>query len=325
MQFVEIKEKNKLNDFVGTQEHSELLQSWQWGEFQERSGAKVLRFGVEDGGKIIAAVTLVEKSLPLGMKYLYAPRGPVLNTELRISNSELSNYVFSEIRKATKEERIVFLRIEPKETVQSSEFKIQNSIDIQVSKTIVLDLRKTEEELLKEMHQKTRYNIRLAEKKGVLIREAGVEEFDRFWELMSATVNRDGFRLHEKEYYKKMLQSENIKLLFGTFEDKILCAGIFSFFGDTATYLHGASSNENRELMAPHLLQWEMTRKAKADGYRYYDFFGIDEKKWPGVTRFKRGFGGQVLNYPGTFDVLFDEGRHKIYVFLRLIRRMLKF
>jgi peptidoglycan pentaglycine glycine transferase (the first glycine) len=220
---------------------------------------------------------------------------------------------------------------------------IKKTIDIQVSKTIILDLIKSEEELLAAMHQKTRYNIRLAEKRGVKIREAGVSSpllspangagkeglgvvggFEKFWDLMSATVNRDGFRLHEKEYYKKMLEVENIKLYFAEFEGKVICAGIFSFFGDTAIYLHGASSDENRELMAPHLLQWELIKKAKSLGCKYYDFFGIDEKKWPGVTRFKRGFGGQELNYPGTFDIIFDKRKYIVYKLLRIIRRMIK-
>jgi peptidoglycan pentaglycine glycine transferase (the first glycine) len=153
----------------------------------------------------------------------------------------------------------------------------------------------------------------------------GVSDFEKFWSLMSATVNRDGFRLHEKEYYKKMLEVENIKLFFAEHQNNILCAGIFSFFGDTAIYLHGASSDENRELMAPHLLQWELIKKAKSLGCKYYDFFGIDEKKWPGVTRFKRGFGGQEMNYPGTFDIIFDKTKYGVYKFLRKIRRLIKF
>jgi lipid II:glycine glycyltransferase (peptidoglycan interpeptide bridge formation enzyme) len=289
--------------------------------------------GVEDGGKIVAVATLVKKSLPMGMNYFYCPRGPIFNYQSSITN--LQEFLFSEIKKIAEKEKIVFLRIEPKEKIENCKFKIINSIDIQVKKTIMLDLSKTEEELLKEMHQKTRYNIRLAEKKGVKIAEAGVDRFEEFWDLMSQTVNRDGFRLHDKEYYKKMLEVENIKLYFGLapcslgegrgeFENNILCAGIFSFFGDTATYLHGASSNKNRELMAPYLLQWELAKLSKVGGYKYYDFFGIDEKKWPGVTRFKKGFGGEEVLYPGTFDVVLDSFRYKAYGFLRKVRRLIK-
>ncbi|MFA5248304.1 MAG: peptidoglycan bridge formation glycyltransferase FemA/FemB family protein [Patescibacteria group bacterium] len=352
---IEIKNKEQLDGFVGARVHAELLQSWAWGDFQERAGAKIWRLGVEENGKLVATATLIKRFLPFRMSYFYCPRGPISLQQNVIPNSEYSRgeeslkvdnndkgffsplrsvrndktrvleFLFSEIKKIAKKEKVIFLRMEPMEKIDNCKLKIEDSIDVQVSKTIILDLNKLEEELLKEMHQKTRYNIRLAEKKGVNIREAGSDEFEKFWELMSATVNRDGFRLHEKEYYKKMLEVENIKLYFGEFENKILCAGIFSFFGDTAIYLHGASSDENRELMAPHLLQWELIKKAKALGCKYYDFFGIDEKKWPGVTRFKKGFGGEELNYPGTFDIIFNKGKYEIYKFLRKARRLLKF
>jgi peptidoglycan pentaglycine glycine transferase (the first glycine) len=345
IQLIEMKDKKQLDDFVGTQEHAELLQSWEWGEFLSRADGEIRRFGVEENGVLAAVITLVKRPLFLGMNYFYAPRGP-------ISKCEVLEFLLGEIKKIAEKEKVIFLRIEPREKINNPSFIIYNSLDIQVSKTIILDLTKSEEELLAAMHQKTRYNIRLAEKKGVKIREAGIETpllskegfeggFEKFWSLMSATVNRDGFRLHEKEYYQKMLATENIKLYFGFVprsfsgggdlikvsgeqEEKIICAGIFSFFGDTAVYLHGASSNENREVMAPYLLQWELIKKAKAAGCKYYDFSGIDEKKWPGVTRFKRGFSGEEINYPGTFDVIFSQTLYKFYNFLRIIIRLIR-
>jgi peptidoglycan pentaglycine glycine transferase (the first glycine) len=358
MQLIEIKDKKQLDDFVDAQLHAEFLQSWQWGEFQEKVEGRIMRLGLEEDGKLIAAATIVKKSLPLGMNYFYCPRGPVIREEMSGKREEIFNYLFSEIKKITEKESVIFLRLEPDQVkIPNTKYQILKSIDIQVSKTIILDLNKSEDELLSAMHQKTRYNIRLAEKKGVKIREAGIsapllpeegsgavgafdfvpppfqggvrggsDEFYKFWDLMSATVNRDGFRLHSKEYYQKMLDLDKdfIKLCFGEFDGKILCAGIFCFFGDTAVYLHGASSNENREVMAPYLLQWEMIRKAKALGLKYYDFSGIDEKKWPGVTRFKRGFTGQETNYPGTFDVIFNKTKYGLYQFLRKLRRLIK-
>ncbi|MDD4902072.1 MAG: peptidoglycan bridge formation glycyltransferase FemA/FemB family protein [Patescibacteria group bacterium] len=355
MIIVEIKDKQRLNDFLGAQPHAEFLQSWEWGEFQEKVEGKIIRLGVEENGELIAAATLVKKTMPLGMNYFYCPRGPVIRAESREQGAEMINFFFAEIERIAQKEKVIFLRFEPLEQfpISNFQFPIFKTIDIQVSKTIILDLNLSEDDLLKNMHQKTRYNIRLAEKKGVKIREAEksplerggaaaapgcvmAEEFDKFWNLMSATVNRDGFRLHSKEYYQKMLSLNGglIKLFFGfvprslgeggEFEGKIICAGIFSFFGDTAVYLHGASANENRELMAPHLLQWEMIKLAKAAGCKFYDFSGIDEKKWPGVTRFKRGFAGQEMNYPGTFDVIFDKQKYSAYKIFRKIRRLIK-
>ncbi|HTX87325.1 MAG TPA: peptidoglycan bridge formation glycyltransferase FemA/FemB family protein [Candidatus Nanoarchaeia archaeon] len=340
MNLVEIKDKKRLDEFLGARPHAEFLQSWEWGEFQEKvegpvmSGAegKIFRLGVEENGELIAAATLIKKSLPFDTNYFYCPRGPIVNYKLQIINYKLIDFLFEEIRKIAEKEKVIFLRIEPKEKIQNSKFKIQNSLDIQPSQTVVLDLNRSEDELLAAMHQKTRYNIRLAEKKDVKIQEAarggflagdGEKEFEKFWNLMQKTSGRDGFTPHDRDYYEKLLHvaPEKFKLFFALFEDKIIAAGIFSFFGDTATYLFGASDNKSREVMASYLLQWEMIKRAKAASYKYYDFFGIDEKKWPGVTRFKRGFGGQEIDYPGTFDVIFNSSKYFIYKALRFVRR----
>ena len=187
------------------------------------------------------------------------------------------------------------------------------------------------------MHQKTRYNLRLAEKKGVTVREARNDEFEVLWELMRNTCERDGFRLHGKEYYREMLKSDLgvvisdsdnsnhqsliIKLFFAEYEGKVIAANIIAFFGDTVTYVHGASADKYRNVMAPYLLQWHCIKTAKEQGYKYYDFYGIDENKWPGVTRFKKGFGGEELQYPGTFDAVFGEGWYNMYKALRWVRR----
>ena len=172
------------------------------------------------------------------------------------------------------------------------------------------------------MHQKTRYNIRLAEKKGVEVHVGGEKDFEDFWKLMSQTSDRDAFRVHDREYYQKMLAVDHnfIKLFCARYQGKLLAASIVSFFGDTVTYMHGASSNEHREIMAPYALQWQVIKIAQEAGYKYYDFYGINEKKWPGVTRFKLGFGGREIDYPGTFDVALN-WMYRLYKVARWIRR----
>jgi lipid II:glycine glycyltransferase (peptidoglycan interpeptide bridge formation enzyme) len=142
---------------------------------------------------------------------------------------------------------------------------------------------------------------------------------------MSMTGERDAFRIHDKKHYKNMLgASENIKLFFATYEGKNIAAGLFCFFGNRVTYMHGASDNEARNLMAPYLLQWEIIKRAKKEAYKYYDFYGIDEKKWPGVTRFKVGFGGFVKEYPGTYDFIFRPAIYNFYEQLRKLKRSFK-
>jgi peptidoglycan pentaglycine glycine transferase (the first glycine) len=321
MQIKNIVDKNILDDFVSTQGRSQFLQSWEWGEFQEKAGNKIFRIGVEESGELVVAATLIKKSLFFGKSYFYCPRGPLIsikNYELRITN-----YFFDEIKKIAEQENIIFLRFEPSFEIQNSKLEILRSIDIQPSKTLILDLTKSEEELLAAMHQKTRYNIRLAEKKGVKIIEAGTEKFDDFWRLMEVTCARDKYRLHSCGYYAKMLSKKNlIKLYLAEYKNKPIAAVLASFSGDTVTYLHGASDNEERNVMAPFLLQWEIIKIAKQAGYKYYDFYGIDENKWPGVTRFKKGFGGEEMEYPGTYDLIFNYIWYKVYNWLRKIRRM---
>jgi len=118
-----------------------------------------------------------------------------------------------------------------------------------------------------------------------------------------------------------MSEELKIKLYFAEYNNKVIASNIMTFFGDMVTYVHGSSSDQDRNVMAPYLLQWTIIQQAKNLGYKHYDFYGIDETKWPGVTRFKRGFGGTEINYPGTFDVIFNSFLYKSYQVLRWLRR----
>ena len=185
-----------------------------------------------------------------------------------------------------------------------------------ILETLVLDLNKTEEELLAGMKQKTRYNINLSRKQGVSVKAISNFQFPisknclaEFLKLIKITAERDKIKSHPENHYRKMVEiipNDIFRLYVAEFDRKIIAANIIAFFGKRATYLHGASSNESRNLMAPYLLQWEQIKEAKKRGCKIYDFWGIDEKKWPGITRFKKGFGGDEISYVGTYDYIFD-------------------
>lgn len=323
MQTIYIENADEINDVISAQPTSQFLQSWEWGEFNQALGIKVFRLGIKDGDSLIAVTTLFKKTLPIGKSYFYCPRGAVINVKCQMPNAEMLECLFKEIKKLAKIENAIFLRFEPLEKleIRNYNFGIKRTIDIQASKTLILDIEKSEEELLKAMHQKTRYNIRLAEKKGVIIREASSNDFEEFWEIMEETKNRDGFRLHSKEYYKKMLAINFVKLYLAVYNDKVIAGCIISFFGDMGVYIHGASSNSNRNLMAPYALQWHAIKEAKQKNLKYYDFNGINKDKWPGVTRFKFGFSGREINYPGTYDLIFSKLWYNVYKLIRKIRR----
>ena len=325
MKIVKIKDKNKYNNFLKTQKYSQFLQSWEWGEIQKKFGYDVYEIGIERNNELIAAALLIKKKLFFNRYYFFCPYGPIYN------DNEVFLESFNEIKKIAKKEKVIFLRAEPADKIKNS----IKTIDIQPKKTLVLDLTKSEGELLREMKQKTRYNIRLAEKKGVKIVETKnfssqnpESDFEKFWEIMQATSARNKFRLHPKNYYKQMLSADDkedndlkIKLFLAKYNNKIIAVDIVCFFGNTATYLHGASLSEFRSIMAPNLLQWHVIKLAKTQGYKYYDFYGIDEKKWPGVTKFKKGFGGEEINYLGTYDLVFDSCKYNLYKLLRKIKR----
>ncbi len=323
MEVIKIENKRQLDDFVDGEKHSQFLQSWDWGEFQERVSGKTWRLGIEEEGRLVAAAKIIRKGLPMGKSYFYCARGPIISAKNINDKAEIQKLIFEKIAALAKSEGAMFLRFDPIFELSGLPFPVTQTLDVQPSQTLILDLSKTDDELLKEMHQKTRYNIRLAEKKGVRIIEGDSKNFEDFWRLLDQTSDRDQFRPHGRSYYEEMLKvdPEMVKLLFARYGDKFIATGIFAFFGDTATYLHGGSSNESREVMAPYLLQWQAIQAARAAGCKFYDFQGIDEEKWPGVTRFKKGFGGQAVHYPGTFDLIFDQGWYNIYKMVRQVRR----
>ncbi|HKM40667.1 MAG: lipid II:glycine glycyltransferase FemX [Patescibacteria group bacterium] len=291
------------------------LQSLRWQEIQSKNNFKTFFHGLEFQGELVAIFLAIAHPLFRNYSYYYLPRGPIfLKKDLDVNklSRALINY--------GKENQIVFFRVEPSIDLGSSFLKV---FDIQPAQTSFLDLSLSEDDLLKQMASKTRYNIRLADKRGVKVSELGPESLDQFWSLISLTSERDSFAIHSREYYKNLMEaSEMIKVFAAHYQNRILAMGIFSFYHDTVSYLHGASSNNFRNLMAPHLLQWELIKKARRESYRYYDFYGISDKKWPGVTRFKRGFGGYEHNFPGTFDLRVYPHYYRLYTIFRFLNKI---
>jgi lipid II:glycine glycyltransferase (peptidoglycan interpeptide bridge formation enzyme) len=318
MDIVEIKEQEKWDSFVAAQPQSQFAQSLAWGGFQAGFGHKPWYLAAVEEGQILAAAKFIKKPLFFGWSYFYCDRGPVFQNNLW--HEEAGKLLFREFQKIAMSERAIFLRFDPVFDLSQAKLSLEKTIDIQPKKTAILDLSLSEEELLGKMHQKTRYNIRLAQKKGVEIKN-GKGDFEIFWQLMEATKDRDGFRLHSKSYYQKMLELDFVRLHTAWFAGKMIAGVVVVSYGDMATYVHGASSNEQREVMAPYLLQWTAMLEAKAHGLKHYDLYGVDENKWPGVTRFKMGFNPCLFEYPGTYDLVYKKASYAVYGVLRMIRR----
>ncbi len=335
MKILEIADRQQIDNFLITnpgESGSEFLLCSDWVKILEAENKQIKFFAVLDnalndshddnGDNFLALVLLIKKSLGFGLFYYYAPRGPVLKSGLGETQvKETINFLISEIKK--REDGAVFLKIEPANLSEVWRSGFAVAPDIQPKKTLILDLKQSAEDLLLSMHQKTRYNIKLAEKKGVQIIEGGENSFSEFWRLMELTGKRDGFRIHDKHHYLNLIKgnSEFLSLFFAEYQGQKIATALVCFFGDKATYLHGASDNAFRNIMAPYLLQWEIIKKAKELNFSKYDFYGIDEQKWPGVTRFKLGFSGEEKIYPGVFDIIFRPGVFNIYHKLKKIKQ----
>lgn len=287
------------------------LQSPEWEAFQKLLGRRTYRR---------CDMLLIEHTLPFGQHYLYAPR-PLLDTPHSLA-------AFLEgVREIARDQGTLFLRIDPLATSHPLALGSHAAPSIQPRHTTFLDLTASEEELLAGMHAKTRYNIRLAERKEVRVDQAGSGDLGRFLDILRETSARDHFRTHEPSHYEKLLEVRSgdfsNELFFATYRRAVLAGALVNFYRpfSSATYLHGASSRNHREKMAPHLLHWRIAQEAKKRGFRTYDLWGVDAKDWPGLTRFKLGFGGSIREYPPSVDFVFQPLRYLLYRFARMMAR----
>jgi lipid II:glycine glycyltransferase (peptidoglycan interpeptide bridge formation enzyme) len=286
------------------------LQSWAWGRFAESQSQKILRFSGEN------FICLgIETELSLGKRYLYCPRGPLGNFAEALTD----------LNKLADNRNLVFARVEPLQKVN-----LPKAVkDIQPVNEWMLDLTKTEEELLIGMKPKTRYNINLASRKGVTVREGEKKDLLTLWQLLLESANRNNIRLHPQNYYWQMwdyLAPDYLKILIAEYQGKPLAGMILTLFGDTATYLHGGTSAKMKEAMAPYVLHWEAIRLARQLGLKNYNFGGVapegeERHAWAGISRFKKGFGGFEVKYPGSFDLIFSPIWYNVY---KNARKLLK-
>ncbi len=312
--------------------HSGLfLQTPSWQKLEQTEGLPVEILGFYQGVNLVGGALVVTRRMRSGFTYFYIPKGPLI-LEVKYLNEVL------DLLLARYENRGLFLRIEPPIEINNHHNLSVNLIKagwyksraIQAAATLITDLTKTPEELLMVMHPKTRYNIHLAEKKGLLWQlTRKQEDLLDFYQLLIQTSKRNNFRLHQQEHYANLLElfgSEELKV--GTKlavriakvikEEKLLAASLLIFSRGIVTYLHGASANEARELMPNHLLHWQTMLYAKSLGFKYYDWWGIEtpehpRSSWQGITRFKLGFGGKVVNYLGTFDYPYKKLLYFLY------------
>lgn len=320
-----IEDKATWDELIASRKNSQFLQSWGWGVFQQMLGRDVLRFRVFEKNEAIASVQIILHSLPAGNSYWYIPRGPVIHKadcDQKKLLSSLDNFLHD------KHGDTMFIRIDPIDELQVEGERIKTT---QPADEIAVKTFFPENVLLEAMREKTRYNIRLAERKGVSVKriediDYAMRAFSKVWELLQLTAKRQGIHTHAKEYYETMLQTllqnNQAQLFVAEYDKKIISAHITISFGDTLYYAHGASNNAQRNLMAPHLLHWVAIKYAKEIGLNYYNFGGVsplgeENHKWQSLTHFKTGFGNDETlvryKYPSAIDLIQRPLWYKVY------------
>jgi peptidoglycan pentaglycine glycine transferase (the first glycine) len=297
------------------------LQSQAWGKFQKALGRKVFEYDKENIKALI-----IKQPVRMGKSFLHIPYGPSMDFNAMISgqHAPIANFV-AWLENHANKEKVMFIKIEPAsdhigEALVDAGLKYTDK-RIEPNKTVIIDLSKTQDDLFANLHKKTRYSVRVAQDHDVHIKEGN--SIDEFWRLLQLTTQRDEFRSHDKNYYTKLYDvftkrdDVDIKVWHAIHNKTTIAAAVIVSYQNTAYYMYGASDHKYRDVMAPSLLQWEIIKSLKHENMKSYDLFGIDANKWPGVTRFKLRFGGQVVEYPGAYQLTIS----KFWSFLYNVRR----
>lgn len=283
-----------------------------------------------DAGAIVALALIIVLPLPFGKSYFFSPRGPIISDAVDAAEVYRAIVQSDVFRKIARLHHSLFWRFEPLRPLPSSvrDFTAQKVEDVEPSMTSVIDLAPSEDELLAALKLRTRYNVRLAAKKGVTVKfvvpdttASAAEIGERFFTFVEETSKRHQIRSHEKRYYHLMIQTlaarGMLEMAIAYHDTDVLAMNMLVYDGDTVSYLHSGSTRIKKELKAPYLLQWETIRRAKMRGMRWYDLHGIGPNdpghRLYGVTQFKEGFGGRVVQFPGTFEFPISRVWYRIY------------
>lgn len=322
-----------LEEFMENSEYGDFQQSTMWANVKEFWKRETIT--LTNKGKIVASMSILIRKLPLFGYIMYVPRGPVGEIE----NKKVMKFFKSKINELQNKYHAFVIIIEPnikddnkqfKDNVTSLGFSINNhamnfSECIQARHNFRLNIKdKTKEEVMANFSSKTRYNIRLAQKKGIIVKKVGITGLDDFYKLMEITGKRDNFGIRKKAYFKKILDSfkDYSEIYIAYYNDIPLASALTITYGNKMTYLYGASSNEFRNLMPTYLLQWTMIQDGILSGCDIYDFRGVSMDQGPtgGLYRFKKGFGGDFVELIGEIYIPFKPFKYKLF---KLARKLL--
>ena len=309
------------------------VQTWEWGDFQESQGHKVYRLGVFDQQKIVSAYTVSFHQIPhTNFSIGTLLRGPTIDQDM-IKN----------VKKIAQKENAIFVKIEPDdiEKIYDNKYQLLKNKSILLDfpslvtspkvafypHSFIIDLTETEDQLLANMSQKTRYNIKIANRYGVSITHStSDEDFETYLKLLFDTTKRQGFYLHSESYHRhqwSILKSTGmVEIFLASYQGKTLAAFMIFKVKDRLFYPYGASLDLHREVMAPTLLMWETIKYGQSLGLKTFDMWGClgpdanASQPGFGFHRFKQGYGGNLVQFVGTYDLVINPQLYKLYNFI---------
>lgn len=334
-----------------------ILQTWEWAEAKKQNGWNPLFFAWNNSENDLDALALILRRqisfFGMNFSILYCPKGPVFD----YTNLSIAEQIFDDLENYCRKSNAIFLKSDPDillglgipgdedevpnptgksfvEMLEKRDWKFSQD-QIQFRNTVLIDISQNEEALMAAMKQKTRYNIRLADRKGVKIRQGGTNDLPLLYQMYAETAVRDSFVIRHEDYYlttwQNFLDADMAKILVAEVDEQPVAALILFHFNDIARYMFGMSTELYREMMPNHLLQWEAIRLSKQLSCHTYDLWGApdvfdDSDSMWGVFRFKQGFNGLTVRHIGAWDFSPRPILYKIYTqilpkLLNILRR----
>lgn len=335
---VEVLEESdwKIDDMAS---YVPITQTWWYGSMQENRGRHIKRYAITIEGKVVSYVQFIIYPLISTLTYWYAPYGPILKNY----NQDLIDFVAKEIKSIANPANAVFVRFDfvsqgvidesiiPPVLTKASKISSHGSY-YQPRLEWIVDISMDTDKILMNMHQKTRYSVRLAQKRGVettITSGAGINQrLNDFLLLMKSTSKRNSFALHDDYYYKvffdEIARRGNGFLIEAYYGDKLLASHLIVIEGGIANYVFGGTSDEEKDLCAPYLAHFNAMKESKLLGANKYNFGGIsDEKEWIGITQFKKKFGGYALEHSPYYDLIINKFWYRVYNFRKFLRFIL--
>lgn len=332
--YISSKYKNDWENLVKNNKFSGYMQSFWWNEFLNYLGWETFKIGIFDNENIIGGAIISKFAGYEAFNYLQIVHGPVLPYQNEAESPKLFHLLMAEIDKVANlkgSKLSSHLSIEPKLGGLPNYFSsfVKSRTDQEPIKTLIIDLNKPIDLLLAEMKQKGRYNLKIAIKKNVDVVKTDFKTGkNNFLIIYNKFTQRMKFKGKDKGYFDRLafILTKNIPhfLYFAKYRNKIVATALVIYYGDTATYLYGASSNIYKNVMAPYLLHWQIIKDAKQLRYKKYDFVGLNpqgtgtEHPWYGFSQFKRKFGGAEADYIGAYDYVYNK---KLYLEFEKLRK----